>query len=159
MAYFDYDRRTEPPLSNDCFTPVVNQPRPSVLVIEDGYSITLPMQTICDFLDLDLETVSSYEDLGPILAERQPMAVIAEADCEGQDGCHVLMTVAAYDPSTPILLLTGEDPTVLGAVEAVQELWQLQTVIASSSLPSVGKVVEFLFNAGLNARCARFMPV
>ena len=159
MAYLDYDRRTEPPLSNDGFTPVVDQPRPSVLVIEDGYSITLPMQMICDFLDIDLETVSSYEELGPILAERRPMAVIAEADCEGQDGCHVMMTVAAFDRDLPVLLITGSDPSLLGAVDGVADLWQLSCVTQWPRLLGVGAMVDFLFRAGRKGNCTRLMPL
>ena len=68
------------------------------------------------------------DDLGSVLRLRRPMAVVAEMDAAGQDGCHVLMTVAALDRDLPVLLITGEDPALLGAIDAVEEIWQLTSV-------------------------------
>ena len=69
------------------------------------------------------------DDLGSALHQRRPMAVVAEMDAIGQDGCHVLKTVAALDRDLPVLLIVGEDPVLLGAVDAVEELWQLSSVV------------------------------
>ena len=87
------------------------------------------------------------------------MAVVAEMDATGQDGCHVLMTVAATDRDIPVLLITGDDPSILGAIDAVEELWQLSSVIKWPRLLGVGAVVDFLFRAGRKGRCMRLISV
>ena len=58
------------------------------------------------------------------------------------------MTIAAHDRSLPVLLITGPDPALLGAVDAVEELWELSSVEKWQELPGVGAMVDFLFRAG-----------
>ena len=132
---------------------------PLVVVIEDGAHLSHAFQSICDCLDVEVVQMASWDDLGTVLKDRRPMAVVAELDAEGQDGCHVLMTVASHDRSLPILLITGDDPAFLGAVDAVEEIWDLTSVTRWSQLLGVGEVVDFLFRAGLAGRCMRLMPV
>jgi DNA-binding NtrC family response regulator len=115
--------------------------------------------SICECLDVAVIRIPSRDDLGVVLRERRPMAVVADVDAEGQDGCHVLMTVAASDRSLPVLLITGRDPAVLGAVDAVEEVWGLSAVTKWPSLQGVGELVDFLFRAGRKGRCMRLMTV
>ena len=93
------------------------------------------------------------------MRQRRPMAVVAEMDAAGQDGCHVLMTVAAHDRDLPVLLVIGDDPVLLGAIDAVEEIWQLSSVVKWPQLPGVGAVVDFLFRAGRKGGCMRLMSV
>ena len=97
------------------------------------------------------------EDLGSALRQRRPMAVVAEMDTAGQDGCHVLKAVAAHDRDLPVLLVVDNDPVLLGAIDAVQEIWQLTSVVKWPQLPGVGAVVDFLFQAGRKGDCMRLM--
>jgi hypothetical protein len=78
-----------------------------VVVVEDGVSLSESFRMICECLGITLERIASLDDLGPVLRNRRPMAVVAAMDAMGQDGCHVLMTVAAHDRSLPVLLMTG----------------------------------------------------
>ena len=87
------------------------------------------------------------------------MAVVARLDGEGQDGCHVLMTVAKYNRTIPVLLLTGDEKALDGAAEAVQQICGLETLVTSRGMPSVTIAVDFLFQAGRAAGCMSFMPV
>ena len=132
---------------------------PVLLVIEDDEQITGALQAICDFLDVALERIQSEDDVSLALQDYRPMGLIARTDCRGQDGCHIMMTVAQYDRSLPIMLLTGGDPALAGAADAVEELWKLESVVQSPTLPSVADTVDFLFRAGRKGRCIRFMPV
>jgi len=132
---------------------------PLVVVIEDGARMWRAFQSICDCLDVEVAQMASWDDLGTVLRDHRPMAVVAELDAEGQDGCHVLMTVASHDRSLPILLITGDDPAFLGAVDAVEEIWDLTSVTRWSELLGVGEVVDFLFRAGLAGHCMRLMPM
>jgi hypothetical protein len=87
------------------------------------------------------------------------MAVLAAIEAAGQDGCHVMKTVADHDRSLPILLLTGGDPVLAGAADAVEELWGLSCVLKRPILPGLGELVEFLCLAGQMGRCLGLMPV
>ena len=87
------------------------------------------------------------------------MAVVAEMDAVGQDGCHVLMTIAGHDRELPVLLIAGEDPMVLGAIDAVEEVWQLAFVAKWPRVLGIGAIVDFLFRAGRRGGCMRLMPV
>ena len=86
------------------------------------------------------------------------MAVVCELDGAGQDGCHVMKTVASHDPSLPVLILTGEDPALVGAADAVEEIWRLTEVSKAERLPGIAGLVDFLFQAGRKAGCLRLMP-
>jgi CheY-like chemotaxis protein len=131
---------------------------PTVVVVEDDEYLSQSIQTMCEFLNVAVARVSSSNDLTPILQDHRPMAVLAELDSKGQDGCHVMKTVARYDASLPILLLTGHDPHLAGAAEAVEELWGLSSVVKRPFLPRAGEFVEFLCRAGQMGRCLGLMP-
>lgn len=132
---------------------------PLLLIVEDGEDIVSVLQPICDFLDIALERLPSERDLAGALRDYRPMGVVAHLDCQGQDGCHVMMTVAQDHRGLPIMLLTGHDPALAGAADAVEELWQLKSVVKSSRVPSVGGIVDFIFRAGRKGRCTRLVPV
>ena len=138
--------------------PVATDRLPVIVVVEDGCHLSQAIYPICDFLDDTVEHVASDDDITPILAKRRPMAVLAEIDAQGQDGCHVMKTVACHDPSLPILLLTGHDPALAGAADAVEEIWGLSHVLKRPALPALGDLVDFLFRAGQHGRCLGLMP-
>jgi hypothetical protein len=128
-----------------------------VLVVEDDFSLSNAFRSVCDCLEVAVEGVATRGDLGSILRRRRPMAVVAEMDASGQDGCHVLMTVAAYDRDLPVMLIAGDDPSLLGAIDAVEEIWCLTSVAKCPRLPGIGVVVDFLFRAGRKGGCMRLM--
>jgi hypothetical protein len=133
--------------------------RPLVLIIEDGDELFAAFGNVCDCLDVAVQRVPSSDDLGAVLRRERPMAVIAEMDTSGQDGCHVLMTVAGYDPDIPVLLVAGDDPAILGAIDAVEEIWQLSCVVTWPRVRGIGPIVDYLFTAGRKGDCMRLMPV
>ncbi len=134
------------------------QRHPLLLIVEDGVETATRLQPICDFLDIAVERIPSEHDLAGALRDYSPMGVIAHLDCQGQDGCHVMMTVAQHDRSLPVLLLTGDDPALAGAADAVEELWKLEGVSKFPRLPGVGAIVDFIFRAGRKGRCLRLVP-
>ncbi|HEX3399894.1 MAG TPA: hypothetical protein VHT74_06180 [Acetobacteraceae bacterium] len=132
---------------------------PLVLVIEDGVRLYDAFHDVCDCLNVPVERMSSRGDLSAVLRDRRPMAVVAEMDAVGQDGCHVLMTVAAHNRDLPVLLLIGADPALLGAADAVEEIWGLSSVAKWPQLLGVGAVVDFLFRAGRQGNCMHLVSV
>ena len=129
----------------------------TVVVVSDNPEVASVLDNICDFLGFDIELLSTDMDVAPFLNRHRPMAIVAELDGRGQDGCHVMMQVADYDSALPILMLTGNESGLAGAVDAVAEMWSLANVTASSALPEIGKLVEFLYHAGRRGDCIRMM--
>jgi CheY-like chemotaxis protein len=119
-----------------------------VLVVEDRPRLSRTVSYICEFLSLPMERVGSGEDLSTLLEVKQPMAVICELDGGGQDGCHVMKTVAMHDPRLPIMLVTGTDQRLIDAADAVEEIWGLSSVQKLRDAPGLGDVVDFLFCTG-----------
>ena len=132
---------------------------PLVIVIEDDSRLSDTFHVVCDCLDVVVQPLSSSADLAGILRQATPMAVVTRLDMADQDGCHVLKTVAAYDRNLPVLVLAGANAALLGAIDAVEELWRLSSVSKSLDVPSIGQIVDFLFRAGQSGRCLRLMPV
>jgi hypothetical protein len=132
---------------------------PLVLVIEDETSMSSAFRSVCDCLNVTVVRMPTHDDLASILRLRRPMAVVAEMDAAGQDGCHVLMIVAAHDRDLPVLLITGDDPALMGAIDAVEEIWQLTSVDKWQRLLGIGALVDFLFRAGRKGDCMQLMSV
>ncbi len=119
-----------------------------VLVVEDRPRLSRTVGYICDFLSLPMECVGTDSDVAAALAEWEPMAVVCELEGGAQDGCHVMKIVAAHDAGLPILLITGADEALIGAAEAVEEIWRLSSVLKLQDAPGLGDVVDFLFRTG-----------
>ena len=119
-----------------------------VLVVEDRPRLSRTVGYICEFLSVPMERVTTDSDLGSLLELLQPMAVICELEGGAQDGCHIMKMVATHDPSLPIMLVTGNDETLLGAADAIEEIWALSSVVKLQDAPGLGDVVDFLFRSG-----------
>jgi hypothetical protein len=168
MDYADYDiagtatGETDAatlPFPNAMQSNTVGTRSAAIAVVEDGLRISQELWAICEFLDIAVIRVPAHCDLHPVLRRHSPMAVVCELDGAPQDGCHVMKTVAIHDPSLPVLLVTGDDPALTGAADAVEELWQLTEVAKVPTLPGIAGLVDFLFHAGRKGNCLRLLPV
>jgi CheY-like chemotaxis protein len=130
-----------------------------VVVFSDNAETVATMAPVCEFLGLEMEVVSAGIDLTTVLRTRRPLAVIADVDGSDHDGFHAMKMVARYNPDLPILLLTNGDHALMGAADAVQEMWGLTQVTPTSGFPLAGQLVGFLFSAGRRAGCMRLVPV
>ncbi len=119
----------------------------AVLVIEDGRRLSRLVGYVCDYLGVTMRRVSTETDLAPLLRRHRPVAVVCALDARGQDGCHVMKLVAAYDRSLPMLLVAGADPALIGAADAVEEACALTSVRKLQDEPGMGDVVEFLLSS------------
>ena len=131
----------------------------TVVVVEDEPLWSEAIRELCAFLEVRLACVPSRVDLGLVLREHRPMAVLANMDAAGQDGPHVMKLIAAYDPDLPIMVLTGGDAALAGAADGVEEVWGLTSVVTRDDPPGPGEFVEFLFRAGQSGRCLGLLPV
>lgn len=131
---------------------------PVILTVEGQPNWCSAIKDICDFLDVRVIQIGDLSELRSALRDERPMAVLSEMESEKVDGCDVLKFIGAHDPELPVMLLTEGDPALLGAAEAVQEVWELSGVSFEESIPSPGEMVEFLFRAGQRGRCLGLMP-
>ena len=130
-----------------------------VAIYSDNPETIAAMTPVCEFLDLRLEIVSAGTDLNTVLRTERPLAVISDVDGIDHDGFHVMKMIARYNLDLPLMLLTGGDQAMMGAADAVQELWGLTQVTQTSGFPLAGQLVNFLFTAGRRAGCMRLVPV
>lgn len=159
MTYLDASIGANPISIDDTTHGTADARTSLVLVLEDGEKLSGALRALCAFLDIAVERLDSDEPLLPFLQRCRPMAVVAPMDAEGQDGANVLMTVAEYDRSLPVLLLSDGDPTLAGAADAVAELWGLTSVVQSVAWPRPGVIAEFLCRAGAQGQCLGMMPI
>lgn len=159
MTYLDSTVGACTPGLGDLVDTPIETRVPLVLVLEDGCALSEALRGVCAFLEIQVERLDSDEPLLPFLQRCRPMAVIAPMEAEGQDGAHVLMTVADFDRSLPVLLLSDGDPALAGAADAVIDLWGLTCVSHSTQWPAPGQFAEFLCHAGVQGNCLGMMPV
>jgi hypothetical protein len=134
-------------------------PRPSILVPRDAGQNHEIIDAICDFLDITVEYAGPEDDLSTLLCGLRPMAVIAELEGAGQDGFHVMKIAAKYDRRLPVLLLSCNDGSLLGAVDAVQEIFGLTSVTAVGDNGCVGEIVNFICRAAREAGMSRLIRI
>ncbi len=134
-------------------------PQGIVIIVSDDPATVQKLAPVCEFLELRMEVVSTGADLAEILREHAPMAVIADVEGDQQDGFHTMKLVARHSRNLPIMLLTDGDAVLMGAADAVQDLWGLTSVTRTSGFPVAGQLVAFLFSAGRRAGCMRLVPV
>jgi hypothetical protein len=166
MDYADYDTAAKTADGGEALFPFMRPMRaviPArrqavVAVVEDGIEIAQELWRICEFLDIAVMRVPGHGDLSSVLQTNAPMAVVCELDGSGQDGCHIMKTVANHDSSLPVMILTGDDPALIGAADAVEEIWRLTEVTKLESLPGMAGLVDFLFHAGRKGNCLRLLP-
>lgn len=130
-----------------------------VFIVSDNPACIEKIAPVCDFLDLDVQLVSAEADLPTMLRVHRPMAVVTDAEGAEQDGFHVMKVIAAFNREMPVMLLTEGNPVLMGAADAVQEVWGLRSVTLTGTFPAAGQIISFLFTAGRSAGCMRLVPV
>jgi len=113
-------------------------------VVEEDHTISGGIGDLCVSLQIDVVVARTAAEFSRLLVARNPIAVVAAVDTRDQDGYHVLMEVSERERTLPVMLITGSDPAMMGAAEAVIELWRLDSVQICAHLPSVGQLAEFL---------------
>jgi ActR/RegA family two-component response regulator len=126
-------------------------PQHTVLVVRDPARNSEYLESVCEFLDIGVQYAAIGDDVRTMLTALRPLAVIADLDGEYQDGFHVMKAAADYDRSMAILLLTGYDPALLGAIDAVQEVWGLTRVATAADSAGIGVLVDFICHAARDA--------
>jgi CheY-like chemotaxis protein len=132
-------------------------PQQAVLIVRDPGRNGDYLESVCEYLDIDVQHANTHDDIRAMLTKLRPMAVIADLDGESQDGFHVMKMAADYDQSVPILLLTSYDPALLGAIDAVQELWGLTRVATVAATAGIGALVDFICHAARDAGRPRML--
>jgi CheY-like chemotaxis protein len=136
-----------------------NPARHFVLIVRDHQHDNDHLRSVCEFLDIGVEHATSGDGLRSMLPALRPMAVIADLESDEQDGFHVMKMVAEYDRALPILLLTGNDASLLGAVDGVREVFGLTSVATATEADGIGALVDFICHAARDAGRTRLMRI
>jgi hypothetical protein len=147
------------PQDNDFLGSMTAARQGVVVLVSDDPTTIESLIPVCDFLELRTEIISTGTDLARVLREQNPMAVITGVEGAEQDGFHTMKLVARHSRDLPIMVLTDGDPVLMGATDAVQDLWGLTSVTRTSGFPVAGQLVGFLFSAGRQAGCMRLVPI
>lgn len=137
------DEPSDPDLAHE---PVGPQ-NPVVLIIRDSQRNSVVLDEVSWCLNIRTDHISTCDDLPWMLHALRPIAVVTDLDGDAQDGYHVMMTVAGYDPTLPMLLIGENDPALLGAVDAIQEIWRLSNITIMPGALDIGGLVDFLCRA------------
>ena len=130
-----------------------------VIVLANPGGISQQLLQMCHALAIELVAVASHHDLPFRLRHHRPMAIISELDPKGTTSCAALRTIAAYDQDMPVLLVAGQDPSVLGTIDAAEQLWRLSALHRLGDAPTANDLIGFLFRAGRRSGLGRLMPV
>jgi DNA-binding NtrC family response regulator len=146
-----------PAAPNGDTTRTVNATDTTIVVISDDRALSRSLEAVCDFLDLPIEHIPSDADVSVVLSREHPMAIIVDIDGIGQDGFNVMMTVSYYNRDLPLMLLAGGHPALIGAADAIQELWGLTDVVTAGPDLGVGELVDFCLKARQKAGSTRLL--
>lgn len=123
-----------------------------VVVVEPVASFATALEPVCAFLGIGVRQVERLAELGAQLRDCRPIAVFREVgsvDCQVYD---LLMAVADYDSTLPMLVILDNDFAARGAVDAASRLWQLTAFVCATERPGIQALLDFLFAAGIHAR-------
>ena len=88
----------------------VASPR-SVLVVDDRKDVAATMAEMCVALGFEPSIGAEGENMAVLLDLHHPTCVICDVMMPGQDGFEALKEIVRYDPTLPVLLVTGHgDP-------------------------------------------------
>ena len=87
-------------------TAPANEPKPTVLLIDDEPNILELMRTGLEH-DFEIETAGSAEDAALLTGTRQYDVIVCDQVMPGQNGLEFLMQSAERQPATCRILLTG----------------------------------------------------
>jgi CheY-like chemotaxis protein len=133
--------------------------RYTILVVRDHDKDNDYLMSVCEFLDIRVEHATTEDNLRSMLPVLHPMAVITDLDGDVQDGFHVMKMAAEYDRALPILLLTSNESVLLGAVDAVREVFGLTHIVTATAAAGIGPLVDFICHAARDAGRSRLMRV
>ncbi len=135
------------------------QEQQHILVLGNPEALSPLLVAVCEALDISLVPLSAIYDLPLRLHQISPIAVIGVALGDEADCCGVLRTIAAHDQDLPVLMLSHDDPAVLGAIDVAEQLWGLTAVRLLSPSQDAQEMVGFLFLATRRDNTGRFLPV
>jgi hypothetical protein len=130
-----------------------------ILVLGNPEALSPLLVAVCQALDIVLVPLRALHDLPLQLHQQQPIAVIGTALGDEAECCGVLRTIAAHDQDMPVMLMTQDEPAVLGAIDVAEQLWGLTAVSLVSPAQDPQEMVGFLFHATRWRNTGRFMPV
>ncbi len=131
----------------------------TVLLVGHDLWLSGLLAPLCEALDIRVVCAASHHDVPIRLHRDHPICIVSGLEAAGPTSCAILRSVAAYDPDMPVLLITGDDPAIDGAIDVAERLWGLTGLFRLSNVPGPGDMMNFLFLAGRKDGTGRLMPI
>jgi hypothetical protein len=129
-----------------------------VIVVTDHGQATPALRQMVAALGLELITVRSFHELPFKLHHHRPLGVVMELSPVGHACRSALRSVASYDPDMDVLLVSGDDPEVLGEIDVAETLWGLTAVHRLMREPEPADLIGFVFQASRRNGFGHLMP-
>lgn len=131
----------------------------AVIVLTESGQASAALCQIASALDIEVITIRSFHELPFRLHHHRPIGVALELNPLGHSCRSALRSIAAYDPDMHVLMVSGDDPVVLGAIDVSEKLWGLRALHRLLKEPKPTDVIGFLFQAGRQNGVGNLMPV
>lgn len=129
-----------------------------VIVVTDHGQAAPALRQMVSALNMELITVRSFHELPFKLHHHRPIAVVLELSPLGNACRSALRSVASYDQDMHVLLVSGDDPDVLGEIDVTETLWGLTAVQRLMEEPKAADLIGFMFQAGRRKGVGQLMP-
>lgn len=129
-----------------------------VIVVTEHGQATPALRRMVGALGMELVTVRSFHELPFKLHHHRPIGVVLELDPAGHACRSALRSVASYDPDMDVLLVSGDDPDVLGEIDVTETLWGLTAVHRLMGQPQPADLIGFVFQASRRNGRGQLMP-
>jgi hypothetical protein len=118
-----------------------------VLVLDAGGGlmpgIELLSRQIGLLTHMELLSYSSVESL----QKTSPIALVCgRIESDAPLLPYIINCIHGYDPSLPVLLITEDDPTIMGTLDMSRKLWPLENFVHASK-PTTHEIIAFLASA------------
>lgn len=130
----------------------------AVIVMTDSGQASITLCKMASALGIEVITVRSFHELPFRLHHHRPIGVMLELNPLGHSFRSALRSISAYDPDMDVLMVSGDDPVVLGAIDVSENLWGLGALHRLALEPGPADIIAFLFQAGRRNGVGNLMP-
>ena len=124
--------------------PAAANQTPTVLVVDDRKDVAATMAEICRSLGFEAVLGDEGEGMFTMLELHRPSCVICDVMMPGQDGYEALREIARFDPTLPVLLVTGHGDDWLRIGQTLGRAHGLTMVHTAAKPVRVPAIAAFL---------------
>src|ERR1700761_4447915 len=126
--------------------PAVSQP---ILIVDDVASEAMTLDLLCRSLGVETIRAASAAEAGDILSRLRPAAIITDLVMPGADGLDCLFMIAGFDPTVPVMVITGSERLLLKAAGELGENYGLGDLTCTAKPINQATLTAFIARTGV----------